>query len=68
MSSLVYIYFIFLLTYFVVHVNAIIMLCTFLVNFVPALVLFELVASRPFVSTSFCRGFSVACEALDQPL
>ena len=37
-------------------------------NFVPALVLFNSGASHSFMSTSFCRGFSVAREAIDGPL
>ena len=41
---------------------------TFLVNPVPALVLFDSGASRSFVSLSFGRCFSTSCEALSRPL
>ena len=44
------------------------MLGTFLVNFVPTLVLFESGVSRSFVSSSFLRGFSIAQEALSRLL
>ena len=65
--SLVCICFIFLLNYFIVYAYIIILLGTFLV-FVPAFVLFDSDTSQSFVSTSFCRDFSVAREALDRPL
>ncbi|XP_023761115.1 uncharacterized protein LOC111909549 [Lactuca sativa] len=40
----------------------------FLVNFVPALVLFDLGASQSFVLLSFSRSFSIPLEALSRPL
>lgn len=67
MSLLVCIYF-FLLNYFVVYAYVVIVLGTFLVNFVLVLVLFDSDAIRSFVSVSFCRGFIIAYETLDQPL
>lgn len=44
------------------------LLSTFLVNLIPTLVLFDLDVSRSFVCTSFYRGFSIACGALDRLL
>ena len=46
------------------------MLCvgTFLVNSVPALVLFDSGASRSFVSLAFSQHISVSREALSRPL
>ena len=46
------------------------MICvgTFLVSFVPALVLFDSGASRSFVSIAFSQHISVRREALDRPL
>ncbi|XP_023749424.1 uncharacterized protein LOC111897707 [Lactuca sativa] len=41
---------------------------TFLVNYAPALVLFDSGAIRSFVSSSFYRGFSFVWEALSRPL
>ena len=41
------------------------MLGTFLVNSLPALVLFESGASRSFVSQSFCREFALLIEELE---
>lgn len=46
----------------------VILLGTFLMNFLPAFVLFDSGVSRSFVSTSFSRGFSVPCEPVDRPL
>lgn len=46
----------------------VILLGMFLVNYVPALLLFDSGASRLFVSTSFDRGFSVPREPLDRSL
>ena len=46
------------------------MICvgTFLVSFVPALVLFESGASRSFVSLAFSQHISIRREALSRPL
>lgn len=41
---------------------------TFMVNYVLALVFFDAGVIRSFVSTYFCRGFSIACKALDPVL
>ena len=41
---------------------------TFLVNSVPALVLFDSGASRSFVSSAFSQHISVSREALSRPL
>ena len=41
---------------------------TFLVNFVPALVLFDSGASRSFVSLAFSQHISIRREALSRPL
>ena len=46
------------------------MICigTFLVSFVPALVLFDSGASRSFVSLAFSQHISIRREALSRPL
>ncbi|KAJ9566564.1 hypothetical protein OSB04_002530 [Centaurea solstitialis] len=41
---------------------------TFLVNSLPALVLFDSGASKSFVSSSFCKGFTNVMGRLDKPL
>ena len=52
----------FVYAYTVFHIG------TFLVNYVPALVLFDSGVCRSFVSLSFSRHISVRCEALSRPL
>ena len=42
--------------------------CTFLMSFVPALVLFDSGASRSFVSLEFSQHISICQEALNGPL
>ena len=41
---------------------------TFLLNSIPTLVLFGSGVSRSFVSSYFCRGFSITQETLTRPL
>ena len=42
--------------------------CTFPVNSLPALVLFDTGATKSFVSLSLCKSFSIVKGKLDEPL
>lgn len=59
--------FILMLFYFIHDYNFLILLGTFLLNFVLGLVLFVSGASQSFVSTSFSWCFNVPYEPLDRP-
>lgn len=67
MSFLVCVYF-YYVELFYIYAYVVLMLSTFLVNYVSALVLFDVGAIWSFVSTSFCRDFTSAREALDRPM
>lgn len=66
MSLLVCVYLQFCWIFFV-YAYVVILLGTFLVNYVSDLVLFGSGSIQSFVSRSFCWDFSIAREALDQP-
>lgn len=68
MSLLVCICFIFLPNYFIGYSYDVILLATFIMNFVPALVLFDSSVSQSFVSTSLYRVVSVARKGIAQHL
>ena len=60
--------FLILLIMFCVMLMCVRLLGMFLVNYLPALVLFESGSSRSFVSRSLCREFDMPIEELECPL